>query len=59
MKMCALAHEFKNRIYLFNRMRAKRSCDEQLLFIYELLISGLGNCGMIQLINACGERVCM
>ena len=27
--------------------------------IYELLISGLGNCGMIQLINACGERVCM
>lgn len=26
---------------------------------YELFISGLGNCGMIQLINACGERVCM
>lgn len=26
---------------------------------YELLISGLGNCGMIQSISALGERVCM
>ncbi len=26
---------------------------------YELLISGFGSCGMIQLINACGERVCI
>lgn len=26
---------------------------------YEPLISGFGNCGMIQLINACGERVCI
>ena len=26
---------------------------------YELLISGFGNCGMIQLINALGERVCI
>jgi hypothetical protein len=29
------------------------------IFHYELFISGFGSCGMIQSINALGERVCM
>jgi hypothetical protein len=40
-----------------NRVRARGM--EQVNLSYELFISGFGSCGMIQLINARGERVCI
>lgn len=54
--MCELPFTFNQRSCSRNSFSLFTS---YFLHHYELLISGFGSWGMIQLINACGERVCM
>jgi hypothetical protein len=52
--------KFDLRFFLPKREASQTDPDLTLFAVlYELFISGFGNCGMIQLIKAWGERVCI